>query len=166
MSLAMIEAMPYSPGGRYSRSDYHRLREISDRPFLFLTAGRSSHYHTPDDTADRLDYGRMAHSLRFLARLTVRAAEGEGPLLWKPDQVDALSDARILLRFLDTVDTDEIPASVAKRMASDRAFTEALIARAEEGGSVSPSEYRRLQLASMRYQAVVWSPDKWWWSLW
>ena len=38
MSLAMIEAMPYSPGGQYSRSDYHGLREISDRPFLMVAA--------------------------------------------------------------------------------------------------------------------------------
>jgi len=166
MSLAMIEAMPYSPGGQYSRSDYHGLRQISDRPFLFLTAGRSPLYHTPKDTADSLDYDRMAHSLRFLSRLTIRAVEGAEPLRWKPDQADAVSDARLLLRFLATVDTDEIPASVAKRMASDRAFTEALIERAEKGEVVNSSDYRRLQLASMRYQAIVWSPGRWYWSLW
>ena len=36
ISLAMIEAMPFVPGRVFSRSDYHGLRENSDRPFLFL----------------------------------------------------------------------------------------------------------------------------------
>jgi Zn-dependent M28 family amino/carboxypeptidase len=42
-------------------------------PFLFLTAGRSRVYHTPDDTPDKLDLAKIAAAARWLARF-VRAA--------------------------------------------------------------------------------------------
>lgn len=42
-------------------------------PFLFLTAGRSRVYHTPYDTPDKLDYGKIAATARWLAQF-VRAS--------------------------------------------------------------------------------------------
>lgn len=42
-------------------------------PFLFLSAGRSRVYHTPQDTPDKLDYGKIAATARWLTRF-VRAA--------------------------------------------------------------------------------------------
>ena len=42
-------------------------------PFLFLSAGRSRVYHTPADTPDKLDYGKIAATARWLTRF-VRAA--------------------------------------------------------------------------------------------
>jgi Zn-dependent M28 family amino/carboxypeptidase len=42
-------------------------------PFLFLSAGRSRVYHTPDDTPDKLDYGKIAATARWLTRF-VRAS--------------------------------------------------------------------------------------------
>ncbi|HEX3759460.1 MAG TPA: M28 family peptidase [Kofleriaceae bacterium] len=42
-------------------------------PFLFLSAGRSRVYHTPDDTPDKLDYPKLAATARWLTRF-VRAA--------------------------------------------------------------------------------------------
>jgi Zn-dependent M28 family amino/carboxypeptidase len=42
-------------------------------PFLFLSAGRSRVYHTPDDTPDKLDHGKIAATARWLTRF-VRAS--------------------------------------------------------------------------------------------
>lgn len=42
-------------------------------PFLFLSAGRSRVYHTPDDTPDKLDHPKIAATARWLTRF-VRAA--------------------------------------------------------------------------------------------
>jgi hypothetical protein len=41
-------------------------------PFLFLSAGRSRVYHTPEDTPDKLDYDKIAATARWLVRF-VRA---------------------------------------------------------------------------------------------
>jgi hypothetical protein len=42
-------------------------------PFLFLSAGRSRVYHTPEDTPDKLDYPKIAATARWLTRF-VRAS--------------------------------------------------------------------------------------------
>jgi len=47
-------------------------------PFLFLSAGRSRVYHTPDDTPDKLDYAKIAATARWLARF-VRATRMREP---------------------------------------------------------------------------------------
>jgi hypothetical protein len=35
-------------------------------PFVFLTCGRWAHYHTPEDTPDKLDYSKMASTASWL----------------------------------------------------------------------------------------------------
>jgi Zn-dependent M28 family amino/carboxypeptidase len=42
-------------------------------PFLFLSAGRSRVYHTPEDTPDKLDYAKITATARWLTRF-VRAS--------------------------------------------------------------------------------------------
>jgi len=42
-------------------------------PFLFLSAGRSRVYHTPEDTPDKLDYDKISATARWLTRF-VRSA--------------------------------------------------------------------------------------------
>ncbi len=44
-------------------------------PFLFLTAGRSRVYHTPEDTPDRLDWDKMAATGALLGDLVLDLAE-------------------------------------------------------------------------------------------
>lgn len=48
-------------------------------PFLFLSAGRSRVYHTPEDTPDKLDYTKIAATARWLTRF-VRAARTRDPV--------------------------------------------------------------------------------------
>jgi hypothetical protein len=48
-------------------SDYQAFWE-QRIPFLFLSAGRSRVYHTPEDTPDRLDYPKIAATARWLTR--------------------------------------------------------------------------------------------------
>jgi Zn-dependent M28 family amino/carboxypeptidase len=47
-------------------------------PFLFLSAGRSAVYHTPEDTPDKLDYRKIAATARWLTRF-VRASRVREP---------------------------------------------------------------------------------------
>src|SRR3954453_4514167 len=51
-------------------------------PFLFLSAGRSRVYHTPEDTSDKLDLGKIAATARWLTRFvrTARVRDA-GPYL-------------------------------------------------------------------------------------
>lgn len=78
---AQIDALASAePGLRIRRADAEVIPPLSDYhafwtrgiPFLFLTAGRSRYYHTPEDTPETLDFAKMAATARWLER-TVRA---------------------------------------------------------------------------------------------
>lgn len=66
------------PGGVFPRrvdldvipplSDYYAYRKAG-LPVLFLTCGRWEHYHTIDDTPDRLDYRKIVATVDYLAGL-------------------------------------------------------------------------------------------------
>lgn len=49
---------------------------------------RYPHYHAPEDTADKLDYGRMARVVRGLERVIANLAELPGPIPKRPESLD------------------------------------------------------------------------------
>lgn len=99
-------------------SDYEpfRRREV---PVLFLTAGRSKNYHTPQDTPDRLDFSKMAATARWLEAL-VRQAAGRSERRvefqpWASDDATTLASIIDLLGALAPVSEQ---AAMALEMAS------------------------------------------------
>ncbi len=167
MGLPMIEAYPYVPSRRFARSDYHGLREDGRRPFLLVTAGRSPTYHTPDDTAESLDYPKLARATRWVARLLVRAAEGSDELGWTDLVADPVADAHTVLRlYAAAADGTQFPWLLRRALGADRARVQELLRRWEAGRKPAAAEYRFLQLASLRLQAALWHPSGWWFALW
>lgn len=167
LGLPMIEAYPYVPWRRFARSDYHGLRKHGRRPFLFVTAGRAPTYHTPQDTPDTLDYGKLARLTRWIARLLIHAAESPLDLGWTDRLADPVWDARTLLRLYPTMgEGSQFPRLLRRALAADRARVAALLAAWDRGGTPTPADYRFLQLASLRLQAALWHPPGWWFALW
>jgi aminopeptidase YwaD len=60
--------------GGFGASD-HSSFYAADIPVLFLFTGAHEDYHKPSDTADRLDYPRMAEVVGFAADLTLQVAD-------------------------------------------------------------------------------------------
>jgi Zn-dependent M28 family amino/carboxypeptidase len=87
------------PGVVARRIDADAIPPLSDyepfwrrrMPFVFLTAGRSRVYHTPEDTPDKLDWEKMAATARWLERLVrdACAREPDRPLAWQDARDDA-----------------------------------------------------------------------------
>jgi hypothetical protein len=67
-------------------------------PFLFLSAGRSRVYHTPEDTPDKLDHGKIAATARWLTRF-VRASRVRG----ETEFVDANLDRATLEEIREVI---------------------------------------------------------------
>ena len=167
LGLPMIEVMPYRPGSRFARSDYHGLREQGRRPFLFLTTGRTQTYHTAADTPDTVDYDRLGALSRWVARLAVHAADVDVELGWRDFRADARTDARALLRLYGAIDTSgRVPWLLRRALASDRRRVEGLLDSWDHGVQPTSESYRALQLASIRVQAALWHPSGWWFALW
>ncbi|MCW1913105.1 M28 family peptidase [Luteolibacter sp. GHJ8] len=52
-------------------SDHASFAEAG-QPFLFLSCGMGTHYHTPQDTMDWINFDKLAHITRFIADIVVR----------------------------------------------------------------------------------------------
>jgi Peptidase family M28 len=98
------------------------------RPFLFLTAGRWRHYHTPEDTPEKLDYGKMAATARWLERFVRETcARDEGPLLFS----NAASHAPTLRSLIEVTGA---LAQLSPEAAMGREYAEDLLAACDDRG--------------------------------
>lgn len=81
-------------------------------PFLFLTAGRSRDYHTPRDTPDKLDYRKLAATVRWLTGL-VRRTRRRDPIAFveAPLDLGTLEELREVIAALGaTPEGNEVAA--------------------------------------------------------
>jgi Zn-dependent M28 family amino/carboxypeptidase len=120
-------------------SDYDAFWR-AEIPFLFLTAGRSRVYHTPDDTLDKLDHDKIAATARWLERF-VRLTRAREPITM---DLAGSGDAPTL---------DEIREVVAELTAfsSEASFAEKHIERlraaCDRDGRLAPD--RRVEVAAL-----------------
>lgn len=87
-----------------TRSDYGPFRDRKV-PFLFYTTGMHGDYHTPADTADRIDYQRLESISRWIGQVTLALADLEKPPEWAsgslpPDLDEVRSIHTLLMRIL------------------------------------------------------------------
>lgn len=108
-------------------------------PFLFLSAGRSRVYHTPEDTPDKLDAGKIAATARWLARF-VRATRTREPLVFRDARLDrgTLDEIAEVIAALVPLSPDAEPAL---------AHVHQLRAACDRHGDLPPS--RRHEVAAL-----------------
>lgn len=97
-------------------------------PFLFLSAGRSRVYHTPEDTPDKLDYPKLAATARWLIRF-VRAQRRREPVRF----VDAALDRGTLDELAEMIGA---LAELSPEATSARMYVERLRAACDRDGNL------------------------------
>jgi Peptidase family M28 len=98
------------------------------RPFVFLTAGRWRHYHTPSDTPEKLDYAKMAATARWLERFVREScARPEGPFAFQNGRRDALT-LRSLIELMEPL------SAVSPEAEQGKEYAEALLAICDREG--------------------------------
>jgi hypothetical protein len=108
-------------------SDYAAFWERR-RPFVFLTAGRWRHYHTPTDTPEKLDYAKMAATARWLERFVRETcARPEGPFAFEDERRDALT----LTSLIDLLSS---LAPLSDEAQQGKAYAEALLTSCDGEG--------------------------------
>lgn len=92
-----------------TRSDYGPFQS-EKVPFLFFSGGEHPDYHTPRDTADRIDYNRVANVSRLIEGVCRSVAQAETAPIWidRPthelDEIRTLHGITELLLKLDDAD--------------------------------------------------------------
>lgn len=89
-----------------TRSDYGPFRD-QRIPFLFFSTGEHPDYHTPRDTPDRIDYGKLARISSLMASLIVQVANSADCPTWNTSPQPDLEEARTLERVTEVMLTEE-----------------------------------------------------------
>jgi hypothetical protein len=111
-------------------SDYHAFWERSI-PFLFLSNGRTRVYHTPEDTVEKLDFGKMQATAAWLARFVRETCDRtEARIEWRSGIRD---DASTLRTLADVARVLEAGMPSAGKV---RAAAEALLAACAPDGRI------------------------------
>ena len=85
-----------------NRSDYGPFRSRGI-PFLFFTTGENPRYHTPDDTADTLDYPKLTAISRMIHQVVLKAVDAPAVPRWQSNPDHPFAEAvtiRDVLRIL------------------------------------------------------------------
>ncbi len=85
-----------------TRSDYGPFKS-EKVPFLFFSGGEHPDYHTPRDTADRIDYDRAACVSNLIAGVCQSVADADTPPAWTDEPVHELDEVRTLHRITELV---------------------------------------------------------------
>jgi hypothetical protein len=99
-------------------------------PFVFLTCGRAWHYHTPDDTPDKLDYSKMAALARWLERWTRDTCARPEPRVQFDNSRDDAGTLRTLIALTGVLE------SVSPQAAIGRQRAQALLAKCDDHGRI------------------------------
>ncbi len=108
-----------------TRSDYGPFRS-EKVPFLFFSGGEHADYHTPRDTADRVDYERAANVSNLIAGVCCSVANADRAPVWIDEPAYELDEVRTLHRItglLLKTDDDAEKASGKSRLTQLQRFT-------------------------------------------
>lgn len=83
-----------------TRSDYGPFRDRKV-PFLFFSTGEHPDYHTPRDTADRVDHDKVARISNLILGVTRTAANADVTPAWSDQPEHELDEVRALHRITE-----------------------------------------------------------------
>ena len=89
-----------------TRSDYGPFRD-QRIPFLFFSTGEHPDYHTPRDTADRIDYDKLAGISSLMSTLILQVADAPACPAWNTSPQPDLEEARTMERITDVMLAEE-----------------------------------------------------------
>ena len=128
-----------------TRSDYGPFQ--SERvPFLFFSGGEHPDYHSPRDTADRVDYARVARVSNLIGEVCRVVADSDAPPEWTDAPVHELDEVRTLYKIADLALKTDAAAEAAGRPHLGQTQRFALTnmhtrtAKIIERGTVDPAE--------------------------
>ena len=126
-----------------NRSDYGPFRSRSI-PFLFFTTGENPRYHTPQDTADTLDYPKFNEISQLIHQVVRTAIDAPAVPRWQDEPDNPMAEAvaiRDVLRILSK-HGESLKIGIAQSFVIKS--TLALLDDIVERGRITPDERARV----------------------
>lgn len=128
-----------------TRSDYGPFQS-EKVPFLFFSGGEHPDYHSPRDTADRVDYQRVARVAGLIAGVCRAAADSDATPQWTDSPRHELDEVRTLFQVTDLALKTDAAAEAAGKKHLDQKQRFALTnmhsrtSQILERGTIDPAE--------------------------
>ncbi len=157
LGMSMIENVPRA--GSLAFSDYQVFR-IHAIPYLFLSSGRTPHYHRTSDTMEKLNHNRMAKTVHWLEHL-FNALDGfEGPWTYRWRGEDYETDYKSIAPLIETASrwTTKVPQTgwiSLARLKQDHKRLQKIGAKLKAGTAPDAADGAAMQLASIRLQCLL-----------
>ena len=94
----MVENLPGVGHRIFSNYNVFRSNKV---PYLFLSSGRTPHYHRPTDLAETLHYARMAKTVRWLVELIRKVDQSQTPLEYQSKRENFRQDLRVIQSLVE-----------------------------------------------------------------
>ncbi|HWL08549.1 MAG TPA: M28 family peptidase [Planctomicrobium sp.] len=95
-----------------TRSDYGPFRD-QQIPFLFFSTGEHPDYHTPGDTADKIEYDKAARICTLIRDLLIEIGNTKTTLAWEQPVYQKLEEAKAVHRVTQQLLDAEAEGTVA-----------------------------------------------------
>ena len=154
VGMHLLEELPVV--GHHPFSDYDAFRNASV-PFLFLSAGRTPHYHQPSDLPGTLHYERMATTVRWLDKLIQLIDQDREPYGFEPDRLELTNEMDMLRTLVEQAVHKEtqIPGTSALSLYRLKQDARWLREMSLESILKSKEHVRRLETISIRVQCLL-----------
>ncbi|MGQ0810449.1 MAG: M28 family metallopeptidase [Nitrospiraceae bacterium] len=152
VGIHLVEEVPVV--GPRSFSDYDAFRNVAV-PFLFLSSGRTPHYHEPSDLPDTLNYGRMASTVGWLQHLLQLIDQDRAPYSFETQRLEFADEVASFLPLIQRAADEQttIPGTSALSLwnvKQDREWIEHL-----NPALPKPEDIQRMERASIRIQCLL-----------
>ena len=157
LGLHMVETIPTQGHTPFSDYDAFRNEEI---PFLFLSSGRTPHYHRSTDTAEKLHYTRMARAVLWLEKFIRSVDRVKEPITFDPDRQNFIEDYKSIQPLIQEASTwsGKIPGTSVITLfdiKQDRDRLQEIEAKIKKEQTLSPYDAYALSQASIRLQCLL-----------
>lgn len=152
VGIHLIEQVPVV--GPLPFSDYHAFRNAGI-PYVFLSSGRTPHYHKATDRPDTLNYERMAQTVLWLQKVIYAMDQDLEPYGFESDRIEFADDIE-MVRSLVTLAanrTTEIPGT--SQLTRFKLQRDAEWLREINPSAATTANIRRLEKISIRLQCLL-----------
>lgn len=156
MHLRLVEDLPT---GRQAFSD-HGAFFAAGIPSLFLSTGRSPHYHRPTDTPETVRFDKLAAAVDVVEAHVRALADAPTRPTWSKDQPITPADAATLAELIAAGLGDPGAAELAPARAQLEADLARARALAATTGPLPAADAAALVLASLRVQCLLVPDDE------
>ena len=157
LGMDMIETIPGKTRRMFSDYQVFRANKV---PFIFMSTGRTPHYHRPSDTMEKIHYARMARTVLWLNKLFLKLDRFKGEWEYNDKRQNLKQDLKTLYPLIEKASqwSTKVPQTGIVslfKLKKDFNNFKYIQERISQNREFIEKGFRSLTLASIRLQCLL-----------